>query len=100
MIIYNVTIQVDEAIAPAWLSWLQEEHIPDVMGTGCFVKHQLVKILSDEPGSTTYAVQYYANDRRQVDRYLNEYAGTMRKKGMDKWGDRFIAFRTLMEVVN
>jgi hypothetical protein len=100
MIIYNVTIQVDEGIAVEWLSWLQQEHIPDVMASGCFVKHQLVKILNTDPGSVSYAVQYYADNQQQLDRYLEEYATGLRKKGLDRWGDRFIAFRTIMEVVN
>lgn len=100
MLIYNVTVQVENSIAADWLSWLKQEHIPDVMGSGCFVKFQLVKILSDEPGTATYAVQYYADNQEQLDTYLNEYAITLRKKGSDRWGDKFIAFRTIMEVVH
>ena len=100
MIIYNVTIQVEESIAVEWLSWLQQEHIPDVMASGCFIKYQLVKILSDESGCATYAVQYYTESQQQLDQYLNEHANGLRKKSFDKWGDRFIAFRTIMEVVD
>jgi hypothetical protein len=31
---------------------------------------------------------------------LTEFAPEMRQKGLDKWGDRFIAFRTLMKIVD
>ena len=100
MIIYNVTIQVDEGIAVEWLSWLRQEHIPDVMASGCFVKYQLVKILNTDPGSVSYAVQYYADNQQQLDLYLEEHAPGLRKKALDRWPDRFVAFRTIMEVVN
>jgi len=38
MIIYNVTVKVELSIAGAWLQWLKEEHIKDVIDTGCFTK--------------------------------------------------------------
>ncbi|HEY0677221.1 MAG TPA: DUF4286 family protein [Chitinophagaceae bacterium] len=100
MIIYNVTIQVEKPVAEKWLRWLKEEHIPEVMQTGCFIKYQVVKLLdTDETESLTYAAQYYAENKSMLDRYLQDFAGELRQKGIDAWGDRFIAFRTVMEIV-
>jgi len=94
-------MQVERSIAESWLQWMQREHIPEVMSTGCFEKFQLVKLLdTDESESLTYAVQYYAVAQTELDRYLQEYTTELRKKSFEKWGDRFIAFRTIMEVVN
>lgn len=101
MIIYNVTIQVDHSIAEAWLHWLRSEHIPELMETGCFVKYQLVRLVNDEQADgVTYAVQYYAANKAALDHYLAAYAPALRQKGIERWGDRFIAFRTIMEVIN
>ena len=36
MIIYNVTINIEEAATAEWLAWMQETHIPDVIATGKF----------------------------------------------------------------
>jgi hypothetical protein len=100
MLIYNVTIQVEKEIAAQWLHWLKHEHIPDLMNTGCFSSYQVVKLLDvDESEALTYAVQYYANNRELLDKYLDEHAAELRKKGSEKWGDRFVAFRTIMEVI-
>jgi hypothetical protein len=101
MFIYNVTIHIDHSIHEAWLQWMNETHIPDVMKTGCFEKSVFVKILeTDETEGPTYAVQYYALSKAQYNRYIDLYAPKLRKDGMDKWGNKFIAFRTLMEVLN
>ena len=53
----------------------------------------------DEEDGFTHAVQYHAPDIKLYEEYLEKHADTMRKKGMDKWGDKFIAFRSVMEVV-
>ena len=100
MFIYNVTIKIDHSIHEAWLQWMSETHITDVMNTGCFEKFVFVKIVdTDETEGPTYAVQYFAVSRAQYNRYIDVYAAKLRKDGMDKWGNQFIAFRTLMEVV-
>lgn len=100
MLIYNVTIQVEKEIAAQWLQWLMHEHIPDVMNTGCFVHHQIVKLLDvDESDAVTYAIQYHADNREILDKYLNDHSPALRKQGTEKWGDRFVAFRTIMEVI-
>ena len=100
-IVYNVTIKVNASIANDWLSWLKEEHIPEVIATGCFTKAQIMRLLEiDETEGPTFAIQYFAENRSQYDLYIEKFAGFMRQKSFDKWGDKFIAFRSLMQVVN
>ena len=99
-VIYNVTIKVEGSIADAWLQWLLAEHIPDVMGTGCFSSHKVVRLLEvDESEGPTYAIQYSADSKADYNRYIAIHASGMRQKSFDKWGNRFIAFRSVMQVV-
>ncbi|HEX5655316.1 MAG TPA: DUF4286 family protein [Chitinophagaceae bacterium] len=101
MIIYNVTVKVQPGIADDWLHWLKEEHIPAMKGTGCFTHAVVLQILEPEDAEgITYAVQYHAESKALYNRYIERYADTMRQKGIIKWGDQFIAFRTVMQVVN
>ena len=100
MIIYNVTVKVSWQIADQWVAWMQQVHIPDVMATGCFSSHQFVKLLdTDEEEGPTYATQFNAPTRAEVDTYINEHAPALRNDSFSKWGDQFIAFRSIMEVV-
>lgn len=101
MHIYNVTIKIHESIQNEWLLWLKDEHIPEVLSTGCFNNANIVRLLEvDDSEGPTYAVQYYAESKSDYDRYIEKFAGTMRQKSFEKWGDKFIAFRSLMEVIN
>ena len=100
MIIYNVTIKVEGSIADAWLQWMLNEHIPDVMRTGCFSSHRVVRLLEvDESEGPTYAIQYNADSKADYNRYIQMHAANLRQKSFDKWGNSFIAFRSVMQVV-
>ena len=101
MIIYNVTIKVHESIKQDWLLWLKEEHIPDVIQTGCFTHAVILRLIEvDDTEGPTYAVQYYAESKGLYNNYIENHAAAMRQKGFDKWGSAFIAFRSVMQVVN
>ncbi len=101
MFLYNVTIKVMHEIHEEWLQWLIEEHIPEVLETGCFNGHRVLRLLeTDETEGVTYAVQYEAESKGLYNQYIDKFANQLREKSFQKWGDRFIAFRTIMQVVN
>jgi hypothetical protein len=100
MIIYNVTIKVEAGIAGEWLQWMQQIHIPEVIATGCFTHAVTVRLLDiDDTEGPTYAVQYHAESKANYNRYIDKFAEELRQKGFNKWGNKFIAFRSLMQVV-
>jgi hypothetical protein len=100
MIVYNVTVKVDHSIAGEWLSWLKNEHIPEMVATGCFTHAVILRLLdTDDSEGPTYAVQYHVKNKNDYNRYIEQHALLMQKKSFDRWGNHFIAFRTLMQVV-
>ncbi len=101
MLVYNVTTKVDYSIADAWLLWMQETHMPDLLKTGCFIKYQLLKILElDDADGLTYAAQYFASSKDDYDRYLLQHASTLRNEVFEQWGDKIISFKTIMQVID
>lgn len=101
MIVYNVTTKVTASINHAWLQWLREEHIPDIINTGCFTHATVLQLLeTDDSEGPTYAVQYFAESKSLYNNYIENFAAKMRQKAFDKWGNKFIAFRSLMQVID
>ena len=101
MFIYNVTVKVTHAIASDWLIWLQKEHVPEVLATLCFSNATVVKLLEiDDSEGPTYAIQYTAESKALYNAYIEKYATLLRDKSFKKWGNQFIAFRSLMQVVH
>ena len=100
MIVYNITLKITPEIETEWIRWQKEEHIPDVLSTGLFTDHKFFRLLDqDESDGITYVVQYFTSSIDNYNQYVEKTAPLLRKKAMQKWGDRFIAFRTVMELV-
>jgi hypothetical protein len=99
-IIYNVTIKIAEELAERWLQWMLNEHIPQMMDTGCFTHYRVARLLEvDDSEGPTYAVQYHSASMEMYHRYIDEHATKMRSRSFEKWGDGFIAFRSVLQVV-
>ena len=101
MIIYNVTINIDDSVHDQWLNWLKTKHIGEVLDTGCFYKAKLSKVLvEEEMGGTTYSIQYSAESKEKLQNYYNTFAPKLREEGQRLFGDKMLAFRTELEVIN
>ena len=100
MVIYNVTTNVDASIYDQWLDWIKI-HIPKVLATGKFKEAKLTRVLVDEQmGGTTYSVQYRAHSKEALEDYYLNYANTLRKESVQLFGDKIVAFRTELEVID
>lgn len=101
MIMYNVTVMVEEGIATTWLDWMNQHHIPEVMATGFFVSHRVCRLMEPppEPGTVTYAIQYFCSDRQHLQAYLDQKASALRQAHQDLFGERAQAFRTVLEIL-
>jgi Domain of unknown function (DUF4286) len=101
MILYNVTTKTHYSICGDWLQWLKEEHIPDIINTGCFTHATVLQLLepADDDSAPTYTVQFFAESKSLYNNYIENFAPAMRQKSFDKWGDKFISFRSVMQVV-
>lgn len=99
MIIYNVTLNVDLEVHEEWVEWMRTVHIPDVMATGLFLDHRFCRVLADDDGGVTYAVQYTCADMADYERYRDEHAPRLQAETQKQYGGRFVAFRTLLETV-
>ena len=101
MIVYNVTTKVTHAISQSWLHWIKEEHIPAMISTGCFTHATVMELLEiDDSEGPTYIVQYFADSKSLYNNYIDRHATNMRQQTIAKWGDQFIAFRSVMQVIH
>ena len=53
MIIYNVTINIEESISQEWLCWMQKTHIPEVMNTKMFISAKMTRVVVEEQMGVT-----------------------------------------------
>lgn len=99
MIIYNVTVNIENDVREEWLRWMKQKHIPDVMATGYFTEHRFCKVLVDEEQGTTYSIQYSCESMEKLKAYQTNEAPRLQKEHTEKYGNKAVAFRTLLEMV-
>lgn len=97
-VIYNVTVSVDEHKVEEWLLWMKETHIPDVMNTGQFLEARISKVLAEEEGGKTYAIQYLCENMACFENYQANFAPALQADHTTKFGQHTAAFRTLLNV--
>ena len=100
MILYNVTVNIEKASETDWVIWMKETHIPDVLATGMFMENKFYKILHDsEDGSVNYSVQYFSDSMDKIKEYQKTFALKLQNDVKEKFGEKFVVFRTLLESV-
>lgn len=100
MIIYNVTTKVALPVHDAWFTWMKQEHIPDIMNTGLFHDFRMCRLLEqDDTDGPTYAIQYYTDTLENYNTYIQEHAPLLIQRAFSAFGDQFVSFRTVMQVV-
>lgn len=99
MILYNVTTSLDPSIADEWVAYMRGHHLDDVVGTGCFIRAQLLRLLNEEDDGVTYAAQYYAVSLEQLEAYQTHFAPALRADMDKRFAGKCHSFRTVLEVV-
>jgi hypothetical protein len=99
MLLYNVTVIIEDAAQEEWLQWMQEIHIPAVMETGKFVSNRLLRVVDSPNEGITFCVQYIAESLAEYEDYQLNHAPALQAELQTKFENRFVAFRTLMEFV-
>lgn len=100
MILYNVTIIVEEEIQAEWLNWMQNVHIDQVMETGCFASNRILKVLDSPNEGVTYCIQYIADSLAQYNEYQQKYSAALQADFPAEFTNKFVSFRTIMEFIN
>jgi len=99
MIIYNITVSVEENITRDWLNWMITEHIPEMMSCGIFTKGQINRVIAKEDSNNTFAISYNCASMKDLHDYQIKFSADLQEKHIARYGDKIVAFRTIMEVI-
>lgn len=101
MIIYSVTVGIDLTVEQDWLQWMRAVHIPDVMATGYFTSWHMARLIDppSEGGIATYNIQYQCESMERYEAYQQNAAPALQEDHTQRYKDRFVAFRTILERV-
>lgn len=100
MLLYNATLIIEEASAPAWLQWMQEEYLPMLMSKDIFVSKRLLKVVDSPNEGLTYCVQFIADTQEKCAIYQNEYAVDYINEMNLRFKEKYVSFTTIMEYID
>ena len=92
MIIYSVTIIIEDSLADKWELWMKEKHIPDIMNTKLFKKYNFLKDLN---WHNKYIIQYELDSMQDYLKYKKLFALKLQTEHSEKFGQHCTAWRGL-----
>ncbi|MEI2431950.1 MULTISPECIES: DUF4286 family protein [Lysobacter] len=98
--IYEVSLDVDAAVAADFLAWLRG-HIDEICALPGFLGADLHELAdpAPAPGRLALCVRYRLRDAAALETYLRDHAPRMRGEGLARFGGRFDASRRVMRVL-
>jgi hypothetical protein len=99
MILYNITVIIDESISDQWLDWIQNDHLPEIMATELFESFRLLKVLDSPNEGVTYCIQLIVENEEKYGRYLRKFEPQFRSQHINKFGNSLVIFPSAMEFI-
>lgn len=97
MVVYEVNIDVDAAIAGEYRAWLRG-HVEEMLSLPGFSGAEVFEVVESpaDPARVRLCVHYRLQDATALDDYLREHAPRMRADGLARFGERFRATRRVL----
>ena len=100
MILFNITIILDNEIHNEWLHWMKTRQIPDIMNTGCFVSNRLLHVLDSPNEGVTYCVQYISDSLEKLNEFKQKHDHSIQAKLPEQFNNKLVLFSSVMEFID
>ena len=99
MLLYNVTVIIEEKVADHWCDWMKNNHIPQLMDSGCFQSHQMFRIIDSPNEGVSFSVQFTVGTERDYESFKNNFEQAFIGEMYAGYPDKLVAFSTVMEII-
>ncbi|PIW69601.1 MAG: hypothetical protein COW08_06290 [Ignavibacteriales bacterium CG12_big_fil_rev_8_21_14_0_65_30_8] len=101
MIYYKVNISLNKNIENKWLDWMNKIHVPEVLNTGYFLGHKILKNIQPEndQDKVEYTIMYECESINKYLEYSVKAAPELQKKHTELFKGTFTANREILEAI-
>ena len=100
MKVCNISFQIEPAVEPIWIAWMQEQFIPSFMATDCFTESRFYQLEVDPTQAPTYTLQLFAKSPKSLELYQSVHASALILTLHNTWGEQCFHFTSFMQIVN
>ncbi len=98
MIIYQVSCKVNIDVAAKWEAYFIEQHLDDVLNTGCFTGYDFRKEKLDEE-NILFSSEYYCESEADLERYNTTFAAALKADINSKFGGYYDCHRHIYQSI-
>ena len=99
MVVYKVIIDIDKKIEKSWVTWMEKEHVPEIMALNIFNKSKIYKIINSEKKKlASYCIEYYCSSIKKYEEYKKNHSKKLQEKHKKKYKDKFIGKRLILSL--
>ena len=70
-----------------------------IEGLGLFSKAQINRVITQDDSDNTFAIAYTCLNMKDLHQYQINFSDKLQKEHIARYGDKAVAFRTIMEVI-
>jgi hypothetical protein len=100
MILYNVTLILENEIQNDCLCWLQKMQIPKAMDTGYFISNRLLKVLDSPNEGLTYCIQFVSESVQKLNEFKQKHGGILESDIPQEFNNKLVIFPSIMEFID
>ena len=100
MILYNITVIIDEDIEADWLKWINQYFVPEALSSNLLVSNRLLKVLDSPNEGRTYCLQFVADTLENYNEFTNIHATALLNTHATEFKNKSVYFSTVMEFIN
>ncbi|MFD2161210.1 DUF4286 family protein [Paradesertivirga mongoliensis] len=100
MILYNITVIIDEGIEAEWLQWVNETFVPEALSSNLLVSNRTLKVLDSPNEGFTYCLQFIADNLQNYNQFKDNHASALLDSLTAKFKNQSVHFSTIMEFIN
>ncbi|MCQ2219163.1 MAG: DUF4286 family protein [Paludibacteraceae bacterium] len=97
MMIFNTTFVVAEEIHTAWMQWMRNTYIKEVVMTTPLTDPAFFKVLSKDVEGESYSLQFSAPSINEMKVWEKEHKDRMEQKIREKFGESVLFFSTYLK---
>lgn len=97
MLLYNITIIIEEKEAQHWKEWMTKTHIPQLITNTKFESHKFYEILDSPNEGLSYSIQLLADNESQLAHFRDNFEQDFIAQMYANYPNKLLAFSTLMK---
>ena len=100
MILYNITVIIDDKINEEWLDWMNTEFIPVLTNSDHVTSNRFLRVIDSPNEGITYCVQLIIDTIGNYQQFQETDFPQLMADHSTKFANSFVSFSTLMEFID